>query len=42
MKQIPLQLLDSKALDFRLSRIYRFMDNLGASTLVVSDNANKF
>lgn len=42
MKQIPLQLLDSKAFDFRLSRIYRFMDNLGASTLVVSDNANKF
>ena len=30
MKQIPLQLLDSKAFDFRLSRIYRFMDNLGA------------
>lgn len=42
MKQIPLQLLDAQALDFRLSRIYSLMAKAGAASLVVSANANKF
>ena len=39
MKQIPLQLLDAQALDFRLSRIYSLMAQAGAASLVVSANA---